>query len=72
MPLKRGSSRKTISSNIAELHTGKTYARTKAKLGKAVADRQAVAIAMHEAHKHKPRLGRSAGNVRYANGKGRA
>ncbi len=51
MPLKRGSSRKTISSNIEELHTGKTYAKTRAKLGKAKADKQAVAIALSQARK---------------------
>ena len=53
MPLKRGSSRKTISSNIQELHTGKTYAKTRAKLGKAKADKQAVAIALSQARKGK-------------------
>ncbi len=53
MPLKRGSSRKTISSNIEELHTGKTYAKTRAKLGKARADKQAVAIALSQARKGK-------------------
>ena len=51
MPLKRGSSRKTISSNIQELHTGKTYAKTRAKLGRAKADKQAVAIALSQARK---------------------
>ena len=53
MPLKRGSSRKTISSNIQELHTGKTYAKTRAKLGKARADKQTVAIALSQARKGK-------------------
>ena len=49
MPLKPGSSRKTISSNIRELHTGKTYARTAAKEGRAKANKQAVAIALSKA-----------------------
>lgn len=51
MPLKKGSSQKTISSNIRELHGGKTYAHTKAKFGAKRANKQAVAIALHEARK---------------------
>lgn len=49
MPLKPGRSRKVVSENIRELHTGNTYARTKRKFGKSKADRQSVAIAMHKA-----------------------
>lgn len=52
MPLKKGSSQSTISSNIREFHTGDTYAKTKAKFGKAKADRQAVAVAMSTARKY--------------------
>lgn len=52
MPLKPGSSQKTISSNISEFHTGKTYAKTKAKFGKAKADKQAIAVAMSTARKY--------------------
>lgn len=48
MPLHRGSSKKTVSRNIREFHTGKTYARTAAKYGKRVANRQAVAAALDE------------------------
>lgn len=51
MPLKKGKSRKTVSSNISELHKGKTYAHTAAKFGKAKANKQAVAIAMSTARK---------------------
>lgn len=51
MPLQKGSSRKTVSNNIRELHTGKTYAHTASKFGKARADKQAVAIALNEARK---------------------
>lgn len=46
MPLKRGTSKKTVSKNISEFHKGKTYAHTKAKFGKARANKQAVAVAM--------------------------
>lgn len=56
MPLKKGSSQKVISQNIAELHRGETFAKTKAKFGKKKADKQAVAIAMDKAGKsHKCR-----------------
>jgi len=45
-PLKKGKSRKTVSSNIRELHQGKTYARTRRKFGAKKANKQAVAIAL--------------------------
>ena len=48
MPLKRGTSKKTVSRNIREFHTGKTYARTKRRYGAKVANRQAVAAALSE------------------------
>jgi hypothetical protein len=51
MPVKPGNSKKVISSNIKELHTGKTHARTEAKEGKQAADKQSVAIALSEARK---------------------
>lgn len=51
MPLKKGKSKKTISSNISEFHGGETYAKTKAKFGKAKADKQAVAVALETARK---------------------
>lgn len=51
MPLKKGKSRKTVSSNIRELHTGQTYAHTAGKFGKKRADKQAVAIALKKAGK---------------------
>lgn len=53
MPLRKGKSQKVVSQNIKEFHTGKTYARTKAKFGKARADRQAVAVAMAERRRSK-------------------
>ncbi|HEU5451879.1 MAG TPA: hypothetical protein VFU76_07840 [Terriglobales bacterium] len=48
MPLHPGRSKKTVSRNIREFHTGKTYARAAAKYGKRVANRQAVAAALSE------------------------
>ena len=55
MPLKKGRSKKTISSNISELHQGSTYAHTKGKFGSDRANKQAVAIAMSQARKGKKR-----------------
>ena len=55
MPLKKGRSKRTIRSNIRELHSGKTYARTRRKFGKKKADKQAVAIAYSTARRHKRR-----------------
>ena len=51
MPLKKGKSKKTISSNIKELHKGKTFRRTSKKYGKAKAQKQAIAIAYSQARK---------------------
>jgi hypothetical protein len=53
MPLKRGKSKKTISSNIREFHKGKTFAKTERKFGKAKADKQAVAVAFSTARRPK-------------------
>ncbi len=51
MPLKSGSSKKTVSANIKEFHGGETYKKTAAKFGKKDADKQAVAVAMAAAGK---------------------
>ncbi len=51
MPLKPGTSNATVSKNISEFHGGKTYNHTKAKFGKARADKQAVAVALSEKRK---------------------
>jgi hypothetical protein len=48
MPLRKGTSQKTVSKNISEFHKGETYAKTKAAHGKKTADRQAVAVALDE------------------------
>ncbi len=53
MPLLKGSSKETVGENISELHTGKTYAHTKAKFGKKKADKQAVAIALEKSRESK-------------------
>ena len=53
MPLKTGKSKKVISQNIEEFHTGKTYAHTQEKFGKKRADQQAVAVAYSMARKGK-------------------
>jgi len=51
MPLKPGKSRKVVSENIAEFHTGATYAHTKSKFGKERADAQAIAASLKKAGK---------------------
>jgi len=53
MPHARGTSRKTLSRNIRELHTGKNYARTARKSGKRAANKQAIAIAHAQRRKSK-------------------
>lgn len=51
MPLKKGKSQKTISSNISEFHKGKTFKKTAKKFGKAKANKQAIAVAMEQARR---------------------
>jgi hypothetical protein len=51
MPLKKGSSRKTIAANMHELRHGPEYAATRKEHGKAVADKQMIAIALEQARK---------------------
>jgi hypothetical protein len=51
MPLHKGTSKKTVSKNIYEFHTGKTYSKTAKKFGKKTADKQAVAVALSEKRK---------------------
>ena len=54
MPLKNGSSKKVVSSNISEFHKGNTFKKTAKKFGKAKANKQAIAVALHTAGKSKP------------------
>lgn len=61
MPLKKGKSKKVIGENIAELHHGKTFAKTKAKFGKTKANKQAIAIAFSEAGKSRKKKKFNAG-----------
>jgi hypothetical protein len=53
MPLKKGKNKKTVSTNIKEFHSGKTYAKTRAKFGKKRADKQAVAAALSQKRRSK-------------------
>lgn len=57
MPLKSGSSDKTISDNISELHGGTVYEHTAAKYGKKRANKQAIAIALSKAREGKAQGG---------------
>lgn len=52
MPLRAGSSKKVVSQNISEFHTGKTYAHTASKFGKERANKQAIAVALSTARKY--------------------
>ena len=49
MPLMSGHSKKAVSENIKELHSGQTYQHTARKFGKAKAQAQSVAIALQKA-----------------------
>jgi hypothetical protein len=53
MPLKKGSSRKTISTNIKEFKAGPRNKATARKSGKKAAQKQAEAVALKEARKSK-------------------
>lgn len=48
MPLRKGTSKATVSQNIREFHTGKTYRKTAAKFGRAKANKQAIAAALDQ------------------------
>jgi hypothetical protein len=59
--MKRGKSQAVVSENVEEFHSGKTYARTKAKYGKERADKQAVAAALNQARKSGAAIPRRSG-----------
>jgi hypothetical protein len=64
MPLKKGSSKKTVSKNISEFHKGKTYEKTAKKFGKEKANKQAIAVALSTARKSKhKKVARAASKV---------
>lgn len=46
---KKTTKQRVASANIREFHTGKTYARTARKYGKAAANRQAIAVGLRAA-----------------------
>lgn len=60
MPLKPGTSRKTISTNIREFTGGNTYNKTAKKFGKAKARKQAIAVALSTARKSGAKIPRKA------------
>lgn len=68
MPLKKGSSRETVSENISEFHDSAQYRKTKAKLGKKKADKQAVAVALETARRARKDAGRKAARTRRRSG----
>lgn len=55
MTLASGTSKRVISANIRELHTGKTYKQTRKRYGAKKANDQATAIAMKKAGKARKR-----------------
>jgi hypothetical protein len=56
MPLKAGTSRRTISQNISEFSKGGRFAKTARKFGAAKARKQAVAVALSQARKSGARI----------------
>ena len=65
MPLKKGTSKETTRKNFEEFGAGRTYAKTKKKLGKDRANKQRIAVVLknkRESAKGKKRSkGRKAG-----------
>lgn len=61
MPLKKGTSRKTVSENIREFSGGKTYEHTKKKFGANTARRQAIAASLNQARKSGAKIPKKGG-----------
>lgn len=67
MPLKKGSSPKTISENIKEFHKGPSFKHTEQKYGKNDADKQAIAVAFSEARRSKEKGHSKEGSIKFHN-----
>lgn len=56
MPLRKGKSKAVVKKNFEEFGKGQTYANTKAKFGKAKADKQRIAVVLREKRLSKERM----------------
>ena len=51
MPLKKGTSKETTRKNFEEFGKGRTYSKTKKKFGKDRANKQRIAVVLHNKRK---------------------